>query len=185
MNEPKIIFTDTSSECIALMRNYTKAGLKAGAKIVTKVLRNDIKLNHYKTGGLYKSISSKVEFDKKTGQPSMLVGYKSTEAMRKKGIKYFVNPYWFELGISAHDIATKEYVKSGQSSYELTDNKGTKYGVIVRHPGYTGKNLLRNTVYNHIEEIHNAQKEYLAKITDIQVVKGLIIDVGGDEDIDD
>lgn len=185
MSEPKIEFIDTSKECIDLMRKYAKEGLKAGGKIITKILKDDIKANHYKTGGLYKSVKAWAKIDFKTGQPYMEVGYKSKEQMKKQGIKYWVNPYWLEVGYSAHQIATKQYVNTGFSSYELMDNRGTKYGVIVQHPGKTGKNLLRNTVYNNISEIREAQMESLGKITEIQVVKGLTIDNGGDEEIDD
>lgn len=183
-NEVKVTFTDTSKECIDLMRKYAKEGLKAGGKVITKILRDDIKANHYKTGGLYKSIKAWAKIDYKTGQPYMEVGYKSKAEMKKQGIKYWVNPWWLEVGYSPHQIATKEYVNTKKSSYELMDNKGTKYGIIVQHPGKTGKNLLRNTVYNNAKAIADAEKEYLAKITEIQVVKGLTIDDGGDEEID-
>lgn len=185
MNESKVTFIDTSAECISLMRKYAKDGLKAGGKVITKILREDIKANHYKTGGLYKSIKAWAKIDYKTGQPYMEVGYKSKKEMQKQGIKYWVNPWWLEVGYAPHQIATKQYIKTGHSNYELMDNKGTKYGFIVQHPGKPAKNLLRNTVYNNIDEIRKAQMEHLKKITEVQVVKGLTIDDGGDEEIDD
>lgn len=184
MNNPKIEFTDTSKECIDLMKKYAKEGLKASGKVITKILKEDIKTNHYRTGGLYKSIVAWAKINYKTGQPYMEVGYRSRAQMKKRGVKYFVNPYWFEYGINPHTIATKEYVNTGKSSYELKDNRGMKFGVIVKHPGRTGKNLLRNTVYNNIQEIQDAQKDSLIKINDIQVIKGLNIDIGEDEEID-
>lgn len=184
MNNTKIEFTDTSKECIALMKKYAKDGLKASGKIVTTILRDDIKNNHYRTGGLYKSITAWAKVNYKTGQPYMEIGYRSRKEMKKRGIKYFVNPFWFEYGINPHEIATKEFVNTGKSSYELEDNRGMKFGVIVRNPGRTGKNLLRNTVYNNVNEIQEAQKESLKKINEIQVVKGLKIDIGEDEEID-
>ena len=104
--------------------------------------------------------------------------------MKKRGIKYYVNPWWFEMGINPHTITTKEYKNTGKSNYELHDHKGTKYGIIVQHPGRTGKNFLRNTVYNNIEKIREAQMEHLEKINEVHVVKGLVVDLGGDEEID-
>ena len=181
----KVTFVDTSEECIKLMIKYSKEGLKAGGKVITDILKEDIKANHYKSGRLYKAINAWAKVNYKTGQPYLEVGYRHRHQMLKKyGIKYFVNPYWFEFGFSSHDIETKQYAKSGFSNYELMDNKGTKFGVIVRHPGKTSKNLLRNTVYNNVEKIKEAQKDSLVKINEIQVVKGLNIDVGGDEEID-
>ena len=41
MNE-KILFVDTSKECIDLLRKYAKEGLKSSGKIMTKILKNDI-----------------------------------------------------------------------------------------------------------------------------------------------
>ena len=43
MSEPKVEFVDTSKECIDLMRKYAKEGLKAGGKVITKILREFIK----------------------------------------------------------------------------------------------------------------------------------------------
>ena len=167
MNENSVKFVDTSKECIDLMKKYAKEGLKASGKVITKILKNDIKSNHYKTG-----------------QPYMEVGYRSRAQMKKRGVKYYVNPWWFETGIKPHTIATKQFVDTGKTSYELHDNRGVKFGIIVRHPGRTGKNLLRNTVYNNVKEIRQAQIESLKKIDDIKVEKGLFIDLGGDEEID-
>lgn len=184
MNENSVKFVDTSKECIDLMKKYAKEGLKASGKVITKILKNDIKSNHYKTGGLYKSIVAWAKINYKTGQPYMEVGYRSRAQMKKRGVKYYVNPWWFETGIKPHTIATKQFVDTGKTSYELHDNRGVKFGIIVRHPGRTGKNLLRNTVYNNVKEIRQAQIESLKKIDDIKVEKGLFIDLGGDEEID-
>lgn len=184
MSNPKIVFNDTSKECIDLMKKCAKDGLKAGGKVVTKIIKEDIKANHYRTGGLYKSVVAWAKVDYKTGQPYMEIGYRSRAQMKKRGVKYYVNPWWFEMGINPHTIATKEYVNTGKSSYELHDNRGVKYGVIVQHPGRTGKNFLRNTVYNNIKAIREAQMEHLGKISEVQTVKGLTVDLGGDEEID-
>lgn len=183
--EVKFTFTDTSKECIDLMKKYAKEGLKASGKVITTILRDDIKSNHFKSGRLYKAINAWAKIDFKTGQPYLEVGYRSRAEMMKRGIKYFANPYWLEFGYKPHTISTKQYVNTGFSSYELMDNRGTKYGVIVRHPGKGSTNLLRNTVYNHINEIVEAQKESLQKINDIQVISGMNIDYERDEEINE
>lgn len=184
MNNGKVEFIDTSKECINLMTKYAKDGLRAGGKVVTKILRQDIKSNHYKTGGFYKSVNATASIDKKTGQPFLKVGYLSRADMAKKGIKYFVNPYWFEYGVKTHQIQTKALKIYGKSTYELHDDKGRKYGVIVQHPGKTGNNFLRNTVFNNIKEIREAQNEFLQKINDVKVEQGLIVDLGGEEEVE-
>lgn len=184
MFKTKVEFIDTSKECISLMQKCAKDGLKAGGKIVLKIIRDDIKTNHYKTGGLYKSVCAWAKIDKKTGQPYMEIGYRSRAQMKKRGIKYYVNPWWFEYGIKSHEIKTKALKNYGKSNYELHDNRGRKFGVIVQNPGKTGNNFLRNTVYNNIKEIKEAQKEYLKQITDIKIENGIINDLGGDEEIE-
>lgn len=184
MNNSKVEFVDTSKECINTMTKYAKSGLRAGGKIVTKIIKDDIKNNHYKTGGLYKSVAAVATMDKKTGQPYLKIGYLSKKDMLKKGIKYYVNPYWFEYGIKAHQIQTKALTKYGKSTYELQNYKGQKYGVIVQHPGQNGNNFLRNTVYEHIEEIRNAENEWLEKITELKIEKGLYVDLEGEEEVE-
>ena len=74
MSEINITFTDTSKECIDLMKKYAKDGLKAGGKVVTKILKDDIKANHYRTGGLYKSVVAWAKVNYQTGQPYMEIG---------------------------------------------------------------------------------------------------------------
>nr|DAL10371.1 MAG TPA_asm: hypothetical protein [Caudoviricetes sp.] len=182
-SEIKIEFIDTSKECIDLMKKYAKEGLKESGKVITKIIKDDIKENHYKTGGLYKSIVAWAKIDYKTGQPYMELGYRSRAQMKKRGIKYYVNPWWLEFGFNSHTIMTKEFNSSKKLSYELHDNMGNKFGFIVQHPGKTGKNLLRNTVYNNIKEIRESQIESLSKINDIKITNGLMIDLGGDEEI--
>lgn len=184
MDNIKIEFIDTSQECIGLMTKYAKEGLKAGGKIVTKILKEDLKTNHHHTGGLAKAVVAWAKIDNKTGQPYMQVGYRSRSQMKKRGIKYFVNPYWLEFGVTPHQVSTKQFKKTGKSTYMLHNHLGQKFGFIANHPGVTNKNLLRNTVYNNIKEIREAQVESLGKITELQITKGLIVDSGGDEEID-
>ena len=128
MNQVNITYTDTSKECIDLMKKYAKEGLKAGGKIVTQIVNDDIKANHYRTGGLYKSVVAWAKINYKTRQPYMEIGYRSKKQKKKRGIKFYVNPWWFEMGILPHTITTRQYKQTGKSSYELHDHKGIKYG---------------------------------------------------------
>lgn len=168
-NNVKFTYIDTSQETIQMMTKLSKDALKAGGKVVTKILKESIPS---KTGSLRKEVAAWAKIDKKTGQPYLDVGYRSAAQMRKRGIKYFVNPWWFEFGTKSHAIMTKDFAKSGKSSYEL-NNGIQKFGVIVQHPGMTSKNFLRNTVYNNIDKIHEAEQEYLGQLTDIMISSGM------------
>lgn len=178
----EIKFIDTSSDCKKQMVNLSKKALKEGGKVVTKIVKENVPS---RTGATKKSVTAWAKVDRTTGQPYMEIGYRSRSQMRKRGIKFFANPCWFEFGVRPHIIMTKEYKEKGYSSYELEGN-GRKYGYIVKHPGLSGKNLLRNTVENNIKEIQAAQEEYLGQLTDLMIAEGAKIEVNmEDEEIDD
>ena len=180
-NKVDIKFIDTSKETVDMLKKLSKDGLKAGGKIITKILKEKIPV---RTGGLKKSIVAWAKIDKYTGQPYMQVGYRSKAQMKKRGVKFFVNPTWFEFGTKPHGIETKQFKNTGKSSYELKDNEGNKFGVFVGHPGMTNKNFLKNTVMENIQEIRAAQEEYIKQIEEIVVSQGATIDIGEDEEID-
>lgn len=173
-------FIDTSKETKNMMIKLAKDGLKAGGKVVTKILREKI---NQRTGGLRKAITAWAKIDRDTGQPYMDIGYRNRAQMKKRGVKYVVNPCWFEFGVKPHIIMTKSFSQTGKSTYQLQSN-GQKYGVKVQHPGLSGKNLLRNTVYENINEINKAQEESLKQLTDLMIEQGANIDTGGDEEIE-
>lgn len=178
--KPETVFIDTSKESKQMMVKLSKDALKASGKIVTSILREKV---NKRTGGLRKAITAWAKIDRDTGQPVLEVGYRSKAQMIKRGIKYFVNPCWFEFGTKPHIIMTKELKSTGKSSYQLEGN-GQKYGYMVQHPGLTSKNLLRNTVFENIDEIQKAQEIYLKELTDLMIKEGANIDLGGDEEID-
>ena len=180
-NVTKVEFIDTSQECIKMMTKLSKDALKEGGKVVTNILKKEIPV---KRGYLQKAVTAWAKIDFKTGQPYLEVGYLSRSRMRKKyGIKYFVNPTWFEFGTKPHQIQTKQSKSGGRLSYELHDNR-TKYGYSVQHPGMKSKNFLRNTAYENITEIQNAIQEELGKLEEYTISQGMNIDLGGDEEID-
>jgi len=179
MNQTSVEFIDTSQESIKMMQKLSKQALKDGGKVVTQILRETVP---ERTGSLKKAIVAWAKIDRKTGQPYMDIGYRSRTQMRKRGFKFIVNPTWFEFGVKPHVIMTKEYKETGHSSYQLEYKQ--KFGVIVQHPGMPAKNFLRNTVYNNVNEIRAAQTNSLAQLNNIQIIKGMSIDLGEDEEIE-
>ena len=55
---------------------------------------------------------------------------------------------------------------------------------MVSHPGMAQKNFLRNTVYENINEINSAMQDKLKELEEYQVQQGVLVDLGGDEEID-
>lgn len=181
MNQTKIEFIDTSKECIQMMKKLSKDALKLGGKVVTKKLQDKVPV---KRGYFKKAVKAWAKIDYKTGQPYLEVGYLTRGQMRKKyGIKYFVNATWFEFGTKPHIIQTTQFKNGGKLTYELHD-KNTKYGYMVSHPGMSSKNFLRNTVYENINEINSAMQDKLKELEDYQAQQGVLVDLGGDEEID-
>ena len=170
----EVKFIDTSKETIQMLTKLSKTALRKSAIVINKIVRRELPI---KTGTLRKGVTAWVKIDKITGQPYMDIGYRSKASMEKKyGIKYWVNPTWFEFGTKMHMIeAGKRKTLYGN---------GIKYGKMVLHPGMKGKNLLRNTVYNNIDEIRKAQAESLVQIEKIIINEGEKINLGKDEEID-
>lgn len=181
MENCKIEFIDTSQECIAMMKKLSKDALKQGGKVVTDILKEELPV---KRGYFKKAVKAWAKIDYKTGQPYLEVGYLTRTQMRKKyGIKYFVNPTWFEFGTKPHQIQTIQFKKGSKLTYELHDNH-TKYGYSVQHPGMSNRNYLRNTAYKNINKIQSAIQEGLGKLEEYTLTQGMNIDLGGDEEID-
>lgn len=181
MYSSEIEFTDTSKECIQMMRKLSKDALKEGAKIVLPVIRDSMPV---KRGLLKKSIKSWAKIDFKTGQPYLDIGYLSRSQMRKKyGIKFFVNPTWLEFGVQPHAIQTTQLKNLQKVTYELHDDN-TKYGYFIQHPGINSKNFLRNKVYENVDKINDAMQEKLKELEDYVLSEGMTIDLGGDEEIE-
>lgn len=182
MDASKVEFIDTSKECVDMMKKLTKEAMKQGGKIVIDILKEKMPV---RTGVYKKSAKAWAKIDYKTGQPYLEVGYLSRSQMKKKyGIKYFVNPTWFEFGTKPHTIMTKQLQKGAKSlTYELEGN-GHKYGYQVQHPGMSSKNLLRNTAYENVNKIQDTIQEGLVKLKDYTLTQGMQIDLGGDEEID-
>lgn len=181
MNDSKIEFTDTSRECIQMMRKLSKDALKDGAKVVLPIIRESIPV---KRGLLKKAIKSWAKIDYKTGQPYLEIGYLTRSEMRKKyGIKFFVNPTWLEFGVQPHSITTRQIKSASKATYKLHDNN-TEYGYFVEHPGISSKNFLRNRVHENADKIDEAMQAKLKELEEYVLSEGMTIDIGGDEEIE-
>lgn len=164
-------FIDTSHECKQMMVKLSKGALRDAGKVITKILRDTVPV---RTGNFKKSIKAWAKIDYKTGQPYLEVGYLNRKQMLKRGVKFFVNPVWFELGVKPHTIKSDKKVLYYKSNF----------GKMVQHPGMSGKNFLRNSVMNNIEKIKSAQQDKLGQLTNMMISKGAKIDIGGDEEIE-
>lgn len=182
----EIQFIDTSEEAIKTMTNLAKKGLRKAGKLINNIVKEDLQNNHSHTGNMARSITSRALVERDTGQPKLMIGYRTRKGMKKKyGIKYFVNPAWLESGVAPHIIQTKQ-LKNQKSfkrlSYELKNNKGQKFGYQVQHPGERGMQILKGTVLNNIDKIREAEAEVLEEIKDIMLEAGADIQLDYEED---
>lgn len=172
-DKSKVTFVDTSSEVKKVMSNLAKSALRASAKIIRKHVRNDVPL---RTKHIKNHIASWVFIDYKTGQPQMQVGFYGWQRVRKRGkLASHASPWWVEYGTKAHPI------KARGKTMRFDDNI---YGKEVKHPGQPATNVLRNSVYNNIDEIKSAQEEYL-KLLNEEISKAQGKVYNGDEEEDD
>lgn len=168
MKKTEII--DTSKEVKKAMVSLSKKALREAGKVITKELRPKIPA---KTGNLRKGVRSWAIVNYRTGKPEVMVGYLSAARMRKQyGIRYWVNPTWFEFGVKPHSIVAG-IKRGGKTNAKFLTDGRHDFGKEVMHPGLPRKNLLRDTAYENIDAIVQAQKKYLSELND------LIITVGG------
>lgn len=150
----EIVFVDTHQEVIDTMRKLAKTALRSGGKVVAKHLKED---THKRTEDLVNQIGYWAKIDRMTGQPSLDIGYYSTEKMKKVGKPpSHSNPSWFEFGVKAHKINVK-------NANTLTDGR-IDFGKSVQHPGLREEHILRNAVYDNLEEILEAEEKYLGEL---------------------
>jgi len=169
-----VAFINTSKEVKQTMRGLSMTALRESGKVIRKILRDNIPVrskrfkNHI---GTWKNV------DKKTGQPQLQVGFYGWQMVRKKRkIPSHASPHWIEHGTKPHTISAK----NGRA---MAYN-GTVYGWRVAHPGQRATNVLRDSVYNHIDEIRAAQEEYLAELNKELSAAGVKIFEGEEEESD-
>ncbi len=166
-------FINTSSEVKKTMVKLSKSALRAAAKVAGKAIRENTEKY---TGRLAKQVGYWARIDRRTGQPELQIGYYSKSQARKKGKSpSHANPAWQEFGIKAHVISIKK-------ANTMSDGK-INYGKTVTHPGTRGRSILRDSVFNNIDAIQEAQKEYLSALNkEIKAAGGKIVE---SEEIED
>ena len=173
-NKFKVDFIDTSSEVKKTMEQLSKSALRASAKVIRKHIRDDVPV---RTKRIKNHVASWVFIDKKTGQPQAQIGFYGWQRVKKRGKKpSHSSPWWIEYGTKPHTIRAKKapVLRYGNMIF----------GKEVLHPGQTATNVLRNSVYNNIDEIRAAQEEYL-KLLNGELEKAGAKIYNGDEEEDD
>lgn len=155
-NGAEITFVDSSREVKKAIEKLSKAALGDSAKVIRKKLRAEIPI---RTKRFKNHIASWKFIDRKTGQPTLHIGFYSWQRVKKKGkLPSHASPYWIEFGTKPHIITPKNAkIMWYQESF----------GFLVNHPGQRAQHLLRNTIQNNIGEIRAAQEKYLEEISRI------------------
>ena len=165
-------FIDTSKEVKDVLVKLSKTALKKGGKVAGQKIKDNTAV---RSARLHNTVGQWAKIDKLTGQPELQIGYFSKRNAKRKGKKVpFANPSWLEFGIKPHTIKIK-------NAKTLTDGN-INYGRSVNHPGFSGKNVLRNSILNNIDEIRKAQEETLALLNEeLDKAKGFIDESEEDE----
>lgn len=169
----EIAFVDTSKEVKKAIEKLSKEALGASAKVIRKKLRDKVPI---RTKRFKNHIASWKFIDRKTGQPTLHIGFYSWQTVKKKKkLPSRANPHWIEFGAKQHYITTKKkkvlYWKDA-------------YGTVVNHPGQQASHLLRNTINDNIAEIRAAQEDYLKKISEVLDAADIHVSDTADEETD-
>lgn len=168
-----VTFVNTSSEVKKAMESLAKKALRRSAKVITNVLTEGLPARY---GLLKNHIKTAVNISRE-GSPQMKVGLMKPSAVRKKGKKpSHANPHWVEFGTSPHMIIAKNVKSLGP---------GGIYGKEVNHPGAKATHVLRNTVHDNIEEIKDAQADFLAQLTEMSDAAIAAMETEPDDEDDD
>ena len=169
----EIKFVDTSKEVKKAIEKLSKEALGASAKVIRKKLRDGIPI---RTKRFKNHIASWKFIDRKTGQPTLRIGFYSwQQAKKKKKLPSHASPWWIEFGTNPHIIKpTNAKILFYQESF----------GTMVNHPGQRATHILRDTIQNNISEIRAAQEEYLKKISEVMDAADIVITETDDEEND-
>ncbi len=162
----EVRFIDTSKEVKDTMIKLSKSAMRAAGKAVGKAIKENTRT---RTKRLVNHVGYWARIDRTSGHPELQVGYLSWQKVKKKGkIPSQANPMWFEFGVNPHIVNIR-------NAKTLTDGK-IDYGKSVSHPGLRGESTLRNSVFDNIDLIKEAQKEYLSLLNDTIEAAGGKID---------
>lgn len=182
-NKYNVTFVNKSDEVKKAIVGLSKTALRASGKVVRKYLRDNVPLRSRR---FKNHIGTWVMINYSTGQPTLQVGFKSWQKVKKDGkLPSHASPHWVEFGTSPiggkHE--TRKLITPKTAKVLAHDN--IIYGRSVKHPGTAGTHVLRNTVQNNLSEIRAAQEEYLKEITKKLEEAGLKIDKGDEFEDDD
>lgn len=136
------------------MAGLSKTALRASGKVVRKILRGNIPIRSKR---FKNHIGTWAFIDRSSGQPQLQVGFYGWQRVKSKGkLPSHASPHWIESGTSPHAVTVR--------NAKVMAYNGTVYGRHVNHPGQRATNVLRDSVYNNIDEIRAAQEQYLAEI---------------------
>lgn len=173
MSNDDIKFIDTSKEVKSTMVKLSKSALRAAGRVVKKDLKENTRR---RTNNLKNHIGFSADINIDTGQPELQIGYYSWQEVKKKGKQpSHASPAWFEFGVNPHIISIHK-------AKNLSNGKIT-FGKSVKHPGLRDEHVLRNSVFNNIDAIRDAQKEYLSELNKtIETAGGKVVE---SEEIED
>ena len=175
-----VTFVDKHDEVKKTLVGLSKTALRASGKVIRKHLRENIPIRSKR---FKNHIGTWVMINYSTGQPTLQVGFYSWQKVKSKGkLPSSANPWWIERGTTAHIMPGHKgnWVQGHFMRYE-----DMIFGFKVNHPGQRGTDVLRNTVYDNISEIREAQEEYLAAISDTLEAAGMKVDKGDEFEDDD
>lgn len=172
-----VTFVNKSDEVKKTIVDLSKTALRASGKVIRKHLCDNIPLRSKR---FKNHIGTWVMINYATGQPTLQVGFYSWQRVKKKGkLPSNANPWWVERGVKPHAMPGV----NKQGRFMRYDDM--IFGYKVNHPGTTATNVLRNTVYDNIQEIRAVQEEYLKEISKTLEAAGMKIDKGNEFEDDD
>lgn len=152
--QSSVTFVNTSKEVKKTMEKLSRDALNASGRVIMEKLRENIPTRSKR----FKNHIGKWAFiGRKDGIPQMQIGFYGWQTVKKKHkIPSRANPHWIEFGTQPHTIRVKN-AKAMAYNDEY-------FGRVVKHPGNKGTHVLRNTVYNNMDEIRAAQEVYLTEL---------------------
>lgn len=153
-NKGGVTFINTSAEVKKAMEKLSRDALNASGRVIMKIMRENIP---FRSKNFANHIGKWAFIGRKDGIPQMQIGFYGWQTVKKKHkIPSSMSPHWVEFGTSPHIITAKN------AKVLAYDN--VSYGKSVSHPGTRATHLLRDSVYNNIDEIRAAQEEYLVEL---------------------
>lgn len=147
------------------MGRLSKKALNASGRVVKKHLKENIPV---RTKHFENHVGSWALIDKKSGVPELRIGFYGWQKVTKRKAPHnkpsHSSPWWIEQGTKRHTIKAKHPIKNMTRhglQVMFDKSKGVNYGLRVNHPGQRATNVLRNSVYNNINEIKAAQEKHL------------------------